>query len=466
VLTTGLEVARRIAELPTLDDVYLFLVNDLRVLAEFDRCFLVMHVGGRSRFVAAGNQPVLEKQSKLHDKIEGLARLLLGQKKALLLTAPVNDDDPNLQQVSPLLRDGLKDYLSFSGYQFILVTPLLYHDSPIGHLIMEFGAKSPPSQVQVVALLHASPIIASMMVEKWLIDKRPRMAAMIAPGAEGRGIARRILGSPLSWALIVFFALAMVLFLAPVDYTVGGQAEIAPWDRRVAFAAVEGLIDKVSIHEGDSVVKDQVLAVIDSTEIDYKIESARREGELLTKQAALLSIESDSAPAKLAEARIIQLKSAKAANDLKFLEWQRRFLEIRAPVQGIVVNKDIESLAGKKLRAGEPFCEIAVPGDLSADVLVPEDRIALVRQGQPLNLYLNKDPFTGHKLHVSEISPVAEVSPRYGNLCRVRARLAEPIEGVKVGMKGVGKISTGQTNLWRAITQRLVAQWNIFALRF
>jgi len=114
ILAIGLEAARRVAELPSLDEVYLFVVNDLRALIEFDRCFLFSHIGGRSYPVAASNQPSLETKSKLFAKLEELAPLLTDLQKALLLTTPINEKDSTLQEIPETLKEKVRDYLVFS----------------------------------------------------------------------------------------------------------------------------------------------------------------------------------------------------------------------------------------------------------------------------------------------------------------------------------------------------------------
>ena len=103
------------------------------------------------------------------------------------------------------------------------------------------------------------------------------------------------------------------------------------------------------------------------------------------------------------------------------MKWKSQFLEIKAPVSGIVITKDVDSFVGKKFKAGEPFCQIAVPGDLWITVYAPEDKISLVRKGQPLDAYLNSEPSKGYPLKVAEIVPAAEVLPRMGNVFSVRA---------------------------------------------
>ena len=124
----------------------------------------------------------------------------------------------------------------------------------------------------------------------------------------------------------------------------------------------------------------------------------------------------------------------------------------------------MDSLAGKKINAGEPFCEIAAHGELSAEVLVPDNKAATVKQGQTVDIYLNNNPLTSYKLVVNEVAPSAEIMPRQGNVCRVKAKFPHAPESAMVGMTGIGKIHVEQTNLWSIIVEAAALRWNQLSL--
>jgi len=448
VLALALELCKRAAESKSLEDLYFLFVNDLHVLLEFDRCFLITHLGGRSRFVAANNLPTLESKSKLYGQVNALAPRLVTLDKGVYLSGKLEGLDHALEGMDPELSDALKSYVGLSDRRYCFFVPFMYDDAPIAHLVFEFMDEDPPDQMPLVAFLRVAPLLTSVLVEKWLLDKKPDMAYLLGPAAGAKSRALKFSRRYLIPLAIVLVLLGTLLFYVPLVYTVGGEAVVSPWDRHVAFCKMDGLIDKVLVEEGAHVKKGEILAILDPTDLDYRMESARRESDILVKKMDLLSFESDKDPSKLGERKIVGLERKKVLKDLKHLQWQSQFLNITAPVDGIILTRDVESLAGKKMKEGEPFCEIAVPGQLAADVFVPEDKVGYVRKGQTEYIYLNNNPMKGHRLKVEEIAPAAEVTPRLGNVCRVRARFTNAPKSVKVGMKGVGKIDTVKTNLW------------------
>ncbi len=211
----------------------------------------------------------------------------------------------------------------------------------------------------------------------------------------------------------------------------------------------------------------EVVATLDPTDLDFKIEGSQRQLELLTAEMNLLKHSSGQDVSKLADSRITELKIKSVSTELKYFQWQKQFLEIKAPVSGIITTKSVETLIGKKFKAGEPFCEIAVPGDLCTEIYIPEDKVSRITTGQQGELNLNNQPTKAYLIQVQEVAPRAEVIQRLGNVYRVKAAFVghEP-PPLKVGMKGVGTIYTEKTSLYSIVTQRLYAKWNQFVLYF
>jgi multidrug resistance efflux pump len=227
------------------------------------------------------------------------------------------------------------------------------------------------------------------------------------------------------------------------------------------------LVTKVLVKEGSVVQAGQTLALLDSRELEFKIKNAERQIQLLASEMEYLQGQAAHGQmAKLAERDLVELKQQAAQAELTFLRSQRAFLELKAPVAGTVMTRDVESLAGKKLSAGEPFCEILAAGELVADVLVPEDRISHVKSGQALILYLDTDPRTGLPLAVEEVAPKAEIIPRLGSVFRVRAAFQTPHPPVMPGMKGIGKVQIRTATVWSVVRERAARIWRRFSLYF
>jgi multidrug resistance efflux pump len=460
-LATGLEFIRRVFEARTPDDLYLMLTNDIRALVEFDRCVLIVHLGGDSLLVSATNQPALTKTSKFYELTNESAGALKGVKTAVLLGRNAAFPEMDAPETA---KDALKAYMKFGDAVYLFCVPLVHADMVVGHLLFEFLEEKVPDQIGVLTVLNISPLISAAIVEKWLLKRKPGLLSLMDPVASAlkNTERRKKLGL---WAGIAALFLLVLIFLVPFPLRVGGEAEIVPTERHVAFAQMPGNLLTVSVKEGDLVSEGQVLARLDPKELDYKIQIQEKQVDILTAETNLLKNAGTEDPAKLAESNLSDLKRKAAWAELQYLKWQHQFLDIKAPVSGTVVTKDVESQSGKRLRAGEPFCELVMPGDLSCDVFVPEDKVAYVRQGQTMITYLAGNPTVGHVSNVKEIAPMAEAVPRLGAVYRIKAPFPDAADGM-IGMKGIGRINAGYASLWRIVYDRLLSKWQSWSIHF
>lgn len=463
---TAIELSKRSLETQSIDELFFLLTNDTRTVIEFERAWLVSHLGGPSRLVAANNQPALNDKSEFVERSNVLAEALRGKDKALFLSSKFIREDTLGEKVSPQLKEALKRFMVYSGFSHILIMPLVHHDATVAHLAFEFEKDKIPKEEAILALLHVTPFLAAALAERSLLEQKPDLIQSLKPGAGGKSALVRRMRTYLPLAVAALLAIPIVFFVIPFSFTVGGEAEIVCKVNHFAFAGVEGLIDEVLVREGDRVTEGQILARLDPKEINYQIANWTSQYQILSQDIARLNMESGDNPAKLVEKKVAELKRESAWNELQYLNWKKGFLEIKAPVSGIVMTKDIQSLAGKRLNNGEPFCEIAVPQELDAQVYVPEDRISHVKLDQPLYLHLNSEPSRAYELKVNEISPNAEVRPRLGSVYRVRGPFTSCPPSVKVGMKGIGRIDTGTASLWHIVTSQIHTRWNQFALHF
>jgi multidrug resistance efflux pump len=465
LLAQGVEFIQTLIKAVSLDEAHLLLTNDIRCLIEFDRCFLISHLGGQSRFVAAGAVLTPEKKSRFYRKLSELAPQLKELDRPVLIAC---DHVEHLSEhgINGELQQGLKSFVAFSGSTYFLCVPLACNGSVIGDLIFEFLADNTPDKNSLLVLQRLEPLMAASLAQKWLARSKPAVAALLGPGSRVQKGPLDAFVRRLRYVIPALILIVVVLFVIPFEHTVGGEAEVVTSERHLVFPKLDGLIEKVLVREGSEVKQDAVLATLDPKDLEFRITVARRELDILSKEMSILSDSAGQNPSKLAQAQLVELNRKKKLKELDYLQSRRAFLEIKAPVAGTVTTKNVQSFAGKRFVAGDPFCEIAVRSELSVDVNVPDDRITFVKPGQDVLVYLNSNPSLGYKLKITEIAPRAEALPRFGNVFRARAAFAHSPISAMVGMKGIGKIDTGRASLWSMISRKLVTRWNEFSAQF
>lgn len=466
LLAIAVELSSRVAAARSLDEIFFLLTNDLRALAEFDRCLLITHLGGRSTIAAATHQPVLDPKSPVFRALEKLSTTITSLDTPNVLGRGLPERPPSEEEGRDSARAALRSYLDLSGAQVLCCIPLASDQVVPGHLIIEYHKDHSPRKDEIAAVVKISPVFASALLATWTLASKPGILGLV--GAHSSWTTRwkaRSLKYVMIPAVVIAATLTGVLFI-PVPFSVGGETIIEARDKYYAFCKVDGLIERVEIRYGSRVTRGQTLAVLDGEELTHKIKKQKRSIELLSNEMERLHRSAVDDPSKLAERELIELKRKSARAELDFLLWQQQFLTIPSPADGVVVTKEVEALAGKRFEAGQPFCEISRPEDLRAFVYVPEDRILFVREKQPVSVYLNNNPLEAYQMEVDEISPGAEVHPRLGNVFRVTAVFSKPPPSLKVGMKGVGKIRIGMTTIWKIVTSRLAERWHQVMIHF
>jgi len=461
-----MEFCKRALSAASLDTLYFLLSNDLRTLVHFERCFVITHLGAKSNLVAINNQPLMDKRAKLYGQTVELAKGIRLMNKGLLLP-----NDPGAQSLTDSLQDQelvkvVREFMAETNSAYIAFIPLTYGERVVGHLVMEFFENNPPERTMIDGLIGLGPIFGAALTQKWILRKNPELKRFIQTDPK-EGVVRFFKQARYAVPLALLLAgLVLLLFFIPIADTVGGEALIFPREKHIAFSKIDGIIDEVLAKEGDSVEVDQVVAKLDPKELNYKIAKSQADFDVLTEQLLVLRASAGDEVARLAESRLVELKRKNAWLDLTYHKWQRQFLDIKTPVAGIVTTKEVETLKGKKVQAGEAFCEIAVPEDLWVEVYVPEEKVSNVLRGQRLRLYLNKNPLQAIELRVGEVTPAAEVHERIGNVYRVLAPLGAESDFALLGMKGIGKIDTYERTIWNMFVVRVAKFWNRVSLHF
>ena len=107
-------------------------------------------------------------------------------------------------------------------------------------------------------------------------------------------------------------------------------------------------------------------------------------------------------------------------------------MNIRAPVSGTVMTRDLDKRIGDHLAAGEPILELAELSGWQAQVMIPEVDIPKVKIGQIVKLYVDAFPHMQYKVFegtVAEIprkpEPTAELIQ--GTIYGVKIHIEDPV---------------------------------------
>jgi len=216
--------------------------------------------------------------------------------------------------------------------------------------------------------------------------------------------------------------------MPPLEFTgvVAARDEL-----RLSFK-VGGVVQRVSVREGDHVRKGQVLAQLDPTEIAAQVEQAtqlaekaerdRQRGEALYADQVI----------PLEQLQNLRTQAEVAASQLRAARFNRQYAVISAPADGVVLRRTVEER------------ELAAPGQVMLVVgradsgfvvrfAVADRDVVRLKRGAALQLRLDAWPEQVFAAEVRQIAGAADVA---SGLFEIEATLAPTTRPLATGLVG------------------------------
>ncbi len=365
--------------------------NDGKKLVGCDRLSVAMKIGGRMMIEAVSGQEIVEQRANLIREMTKLCKVVAHTGEDLVYTGTTEGFPPEV-------RDALEIYVDESGSKAVIVTLLhkpdvgdddkdktkSIHDRPVyGCIVAEqIGDEMAPTDAQAraeVVARHASTALWNSQ-EYDKIFMRPLLKAIGSPARffRGRTLAKilGVLGAILSVILIMAFV--------PWELTIGGKGSLLPEDRRITYAPIQGVVTKVLVEHEQMVEKDDVLVVLENKELDKEYRKLLAElGEATSKRqnilAQLIHLKTPDDKLQLqGEKEQAEIKIESAQSQIAVLEDQRKMLEVRAPIAGIVTTWEPQkNLMNRPVDVGTELISIAgLAGDWVLEVDVADSDMA------------------------------------------------------------------------------------------
>lgn len=244
-------------------------------------------------------------------------------------------------------------YFSESNLSSVLALPIQGKDGPrIGTFLAESVIDKPwPETLQRTAALIIDPLARSLVTAREYRDL-PMLPVMKA----AQKTKTVLLGPQRNRALAkvgIPVALLLAFIFMPWKLRVEGDATVLPSARAVAPAEIGGRIVEVFVREGDDVRAGQTLAKIDDTRIKLDLAVARQEKARWETEAGRQAATGDEG-----QRRVAELQADLATHEIARLEHDLVLTELKSPIDGRVVSKDLHLKVGQVLQQGEGFAEI------------------------------------------------------------------------------------------------------------
>jgi multidrug efflux pump subunit AcrA (membrane-fusion protein) len=253
-------------------------------------------------------------------------------------------------------------------------------------------------------------------------------------------------------AAAAILAVIAWMSLATGDFRLSARTAIEGTVQRAAIAPFDGFVSSAVARAGDIVSEGQVLATLDTRELE--LEAARwraeRDQQSLKYQEAL-------GKQDRAQARMLAAQVRQAEAQLSLVENKIVRATLRAPFGGLVVSGDLSQMLSAPVETGKVLFEIAPLDTYRAVLQVDERSYVYVKERQTGELRLSGSVMDTVPIVVTKITPVAAAQDGQ-NTFRVEAELVGAPAWVRPGMEGVARVSVGEQRLiW--IWTRSMVDW-------
>lgn len=309
--------------------------------------------------------------------------------------------------------------------------PLVDGDQILGAILLERDhefSELEQQQLQRMALL-LTPIIALKKLEamssfEWLNRLTKKHLRSLLGSSK--------IGLKLGFLALVGFVVWSSLYTTM--FKVDAKAEIEARVQRAVVAYAPSYLNQVERKAGDIVKKGDVLAQLDTE--DLQLDRIKWVGELdkLTKEYRANLAQRDRS-----NIRILEARRSQAQSQIDLLDAKIERATLRAPIDGVVVSGDLSQVVGSPVEQGQLLFEVASLEEYRLSLMVDEADIGWVHIGNQGNLRLRSLPDQSFPFSITEITPVSE-SKNNANLFRVEASLAELPTNFRPGMHGFAKI--------------------------
>ncbi|MCH2172090.1 efflux RND transporter periplasmic adaptor subunit [Myxococcota bacterium] len=427
VLGVALE-ANRVADAGTA------VATELATLLRCERVCVGLKAGRRIRVRSLSHSASFDSRSPLIADVQAAMEEAADQDSTLSFPPPADSPPRTLLAHEALTRQ--------HSSMWVGTVPLVSEGTISGAITFEYGMSdameaSATTLCEDVALL-VGPVLElkrvagmSLPVRVWHSIKTG-LRKFFSAGSVGRKLA-----------LVAAMAAVGFLSVATGQYRVGADATIEGRLQRAVVVGFEAYIAEARARAGDLVQEGELLARLDDRDLVLERRQwVGRKSQLSREYREALAAHDRS------QVNVLGAQLEQANAQLELVDANLGRTRIEAPFEGVVVEGDLSQSLGSPVSRGDVLFEIAPLDGYRVILEVDERDIADVRVGQHGKITLSALPNTELPMTVDRVIPVS-VASSGRNVFRVEAQLDDPIDGLRPGMAGVGKVEIDQRRwLW------------------
>ena len=328
-----------------------------------------------------------------------------------------------------------------TGDSCCLSLPLRYQNQVVAILSLRRQKGNPFTENDVQMLRDSTgPLGAALLLNEkanlgLLQHGWKRLQSLIHCDSKSAAIRQRVVAAALTIA-------ALVIVFGQATFHVSVPCRLASTDTAVFGAPFEGEIAASFVEEGQQVEAGQLLFAMDTSGLELQRDRLLAEQAQAELELAEALKERDRARAAQADSDLNSILA-----ELQIVGMQLDQATVKARWAGRVMEGNPRDRVGEVVPMGDTVLKVAALEGLNAELLIPEDEVVHMKEGNTGRLVTNARPHEALEFVMERIHPAAQVVDG-DNVYVAQVSLKSIEEWQRIGMEGVAHVNTGQQPIW------------------
>ena len=429
ILEALVRVSSEITSTLDIDRVLDAIVNGPATVIAYERAAIALDQRGRLRLKAVSGVAKINPEDPDMARLQELLEWTSMSNEPILVTQHGDEVAAEREET----RAKFESYFAKSGMRAFHALPLADDDGRVG--VLSFESSDPEflstAHLEMIKVLAGQATVAlrnaSLYREVPFIDV---LQPLLAKKRKFMALEKRR-----RWALVAGVGIGLFFLAAfPLPLRIDGPAVVAPAHSARVQPEVAGVVQTVSVREGDTVKQGTVLASLADWQYRAELAAAQAKYETAVSRMnkALAANDGTEAGIESVQADYWKTEVARAQERL-----QKTLL--RSPIDGVVATPHVEDWVGRDLKPGDAFAEVVDTSRAIVDVAVDQQDVSLLRPGGKASVKLEGFPTRTFRGEVTVVSPKSQLQ---GEENVFFARVSVPNDGglIRAGMQGRSKI--------------------------
>jgi multidrug resistance efflux pump len=275
-----------------------------------------------------------------------------------------------------------------------------------------------------------------------LLQLACRQVGLVLAAWRGRGWKLNLRAKALRRKWVPFAALAVVVLvlLIPVRLSTLAPAEVTPVKPASIAAPVDGVLAKFNVAPNTMVKAGDVVATIDDTVMRNRYAMSQKGLEVARAEYARAGSKSFADDQSRSELLTLKARIDERMADVAYTEELLGRIQLRSPVDGLVIYSSPDEWVGRPLVTGERIATVANPARAALTLHLPADDAIDVEVGAAVQFYQNVSPLDSLSAAVTEVGYETQTTVDAGLAYVLRAEFPAGTQPPRLGLRGTGKI--------------------------